>query len=61
MSYSKAAVLKMERDFIMKRVSFELEGIGYWLRREFLRDRNILIGWRTGKWYEDGEECIDGE
>ena len=63
MSYSKAVVrgLMMERDFIMKRVWFELEEIGYWIRRRVLRDRAIPIDWRTGEWYvEDGEECIDG-
>ena len=51
MSYSKATVrgLKMERNFIMRRVWFELEEIGYLIRRRVLRDRNIPIDWRTGE------------
>ena len=43
--YSKAAVrgLMMEHDFLMKRVWFELEEMGYWISRKVLRDRAIPI------------------
>ena len=64
MSYSRSAVrgLKMDRNFLMKRVWFELGEMGYWIRRRVLRDRAIPIDWRTGEWYVgDGEECTDGE
>ena len=46
MSHSKAAVrgLKMEHDFITKRVWFELEEIGYWIRK------NVLTLFVPGSW-----------
>ena len=57
--FSKLEVrsLKIKRDTITRRVWGELEEIGYWLRREVLRDKNVPIDWRTGEYrVEDGEE-----
>ena len=58
-TFSKTEVrrLKIRRDILMKKVWSELEEIGYWIRREILRDRHIPIEWRTGEYrVEDGEE-----
>ena len=50
--------LKIKRDIIVRRVWRELEEIGYWIRRDVLRDRRIPIDWRTGE-REDGEEYAE--
>jgi len=49
--FPKAEVrrLKIKRDVILKRVWSGLEEIGYWIRREVLRDTSVPIEWRTGE------------
>ena len=50
--------LKIKRDIIVRRVWRVVEEIGYWIKRDVLRDRRIPIDWRTGE-REDDEKCAE--